>query len=370
MVDEGAGGGLGRRGRGRGRDAPPGGAGGRAEGRGVGFGVGGGWAGLASAQLMVALPLLVAAAPLAAVLLLRWRGLALLLAWYLQRVLRPEAYARGGDGALSRMILQGWGRVVGLGALRYFPAALVEEARLKPRPQGMLLGLHPHGFICSPVWLHLLPSGAFAARHGLELRFATINVNFWCPVWTDVLVLFGFISAGRKSLEAHLRAGRAVGLVVGGAEEAAATATDRFDLVLRKRKGFVKCALRTGAALVPVVSLGENRIIRQAALPKGHWLQNVSRPLFRLCQRHLGFVPMLPYGRPLFGGLLPVSITPFQSQLVTVVGKPLAVPEIADPTSEQVEYHHARYLAEVARIYDTYKDQYGLVNSPPLRFIA
>ena len=161
--------------------------------------------------------------------------------------------------------------------------------------------MHPHGLICSPLWLHVLPEGAFRARHGLEFRMATIRFNFWIPVWTDVLVALGFIVASRSSIEDNLRAGIAVGLVVGGAEEAAAMAVDRFDLVLRKCKGFIKCALRAGAPVAPVVTLGENKIIRQVLLPPGHRLGAITRALFPFCQRHLGFVPIVPYGRPFFG---------------------------------------------------------------------
>ena len=342
-----------------------------------GSGDGGPWA-LLSVQLMTGLPLLTAACPTLLVAALGWHGLVLVLAWYVQRALRPRAYGAGGGGVFTRLLLAGWGRVVGLGALQYFPAVLVEEARLgpppgrgsAPPPRGVLLGLHPHGLICSPVWLHLLPGGAFRARHGLDFRMATISFNFWMPVWTDVLVAFGFIVASRGSIEDNLRAGNAVGLVVGGAEEAAAMAVDRFDLVLRKRKGFIKCALRAGAPVAPVVTLGENKIIRQASLPRGHRFGAISRGLFQLCQKHFGFVPIVPYGRPFFGGLVPSSIVPFQSRLVTVVGKPLSMPEISEPTQEELDHHHGRYLAEVSRIYDTYKSRCGLVDSPRLRFVA
>ena len=342
-----------------------------------GSGDGGPWAVL-SVQLMTALPLLTAACPALVVATFGWRGFGLVLAWYVQRVLRPGVYGAGGGGAFTRLLLAGWGRVVRLGALGYFPAVLVEEARLgpppgrssSPPPRGVLLGLHPHGLICSPLWLHVLPGGAFRARHGLEFRMATIRFNFWIPVWTDVLVALGFIVASRSSIEDNLRAGNAVGLVVGGAEEAAAMAVDRFDLVLRKRKGFIKCALRAGAPVAPVVTLGENKIIRQVLLPPGHRLGAITRALFPFCQRHLGFVPIVPYGRPFFGGLVPASVVPFQSRLVTVMGKPLPMPEISEPTQEELDHHHERYLAEVSRIYNTYKSRCGLVDSPRLRFVA
>ena len=47
-------------------------------------------------------------------------------------------------------------------------------------------------------------------------------------------------------------------IVVGGAEEALDAHPGHHILTLKKRKGFIKMALQTGADLVPCYSFGEN----------------------------------------------------------------------------------------------------------------
>jgi len=58
-------------------------------------------------------------------------------------------------------------------------------------------------------------------------------------------------------------------LVVGGAPEAANSDKDCLKLVLNRRKGFVKLALRYGVDLVPTFSFGEYVIYDQVANPIG-----------------------------------------------------------------------------------------------------
>lgn len=46
-------------------------------------------------------------------------------------------------------------------------------------------------------------------------------------------------------------------LAVGGAQEALNSKPGQYRIVVKKRKGFVKACLETGASLVPVFSFGE-----------------------------------------------------------------------------------------------------------------
>ena len=50
--------------------------------------------------------------------------------------------------------------------------------------------------------------------------------------------------------------GRGITIVVGGARESLDAQPHSLRLVLKRRKGFVKLAIRTGADLVPVLAFG------------------------------------------------------------------------------------------------------------------
>jgi hypothetical protein len=126
-----------------------------------------------------------------------------------------------------------------------------------------LFSIHPHGFIGHAIW------GNFATNNatGLEtlfptlaVRLATLNLNFYVPFAREILLARGFVSASKSSIRNWLlrkvpttawetkrgKVGRVFALVVGGAEEAFYAFPGRNDLILKKRKGFVKLALQTG----------------------------------------------------------------------------------------------------------------------------
>ena len=266
--------------------------------------------------------------------------------------------AAWGEGRPSAWVRDWW---IFQRSREYFPAHLVqEEPRLGPGPR--LILFHPHGIVCSPVWLHMGRT-AFERRNGVRFRMCTINMNFWIPVWTDFLLAFGLISCSRRVILRNLRAGNTVGLVVGGAEEAGYGSTGGMDLVLNKRRGFVKCALQTGAALVPCVTIGENDIIRQVQAPPASRLWRFHRWF----AKRFGFTPVLPYGRGFLG--FPFGAFPFQSPLLTVLGKPLAVPRIESPSPAEVEEWHGRYVEHLRDVYNRNRDKFA-PGADDLRIIA
>lgn len=113
-------------------------------------------------------------------------------------------------------------------------------------------------------------------------------------------------SASAQSIQTLLRApttktddghsGNAVMIVVGGAQEAFHARPKNYTVILRRRKGFVRIALQTGAPLVPVISFNEVDIYDQTEMPAGSWM--------RWCQETVkqmtGVTPILFLGRGFF----------------------------------------------------------------------
>lgn len=127
----------------------------------------------------------------------------------------------------------------------------------------------------------------------------------------------GLASVSRESCENLLThggpngegMGRAITIVVGGARESLDSSPNSLKLVLKRRKGFVKLAIRTGADLVPVLGFGENDLYEQfnpKKHPRVHQMQLLVKrvfgftvPLFHARGVFNYDVGLLPYRRPL-----------------------------------------------------------------------
>lgn len=154
----------------------------------------------------------------------------------------------------------------------YFPARLHRTTKLEPTRK-YIFGYHPHGIISH---------GAFAAFATEALGFGqlfpgitntllTLDSNFRIPLYRDYALRMGLASVSRESCENILSKGgkngegmgRAITIVVGGARESLDAKPGSLKLVLKRRKGFVKLAIRQGADLVPCIAFGENDLYDQ-----------------------------------------------------------------------------------------------------------
>ncbi|KAJ3370770.1 Diacylglycerol O-acyltransferase 2-like protein 6 [Allomyces arbusculus] len=141
--------------------------------------------------------------------------------------------------------------------------------------------------------------------------------------------------------------GRALLICIGGAEESLRTTPGRIELVLHKRKGFVKLALHTGAALVPTLAFGEVDIFHHAVPEPGSALARAQQWMKRV----IGWSIPLVYGR--IGMWLPL-----RRSIVTVVGKPLDVPHVPGASGAIVDEWHARYVDAVVQLWEEWRDKY------------
>ena len=152
-------------------------------------------------------------------------------------------------------------------------------------------------------------------------------------------------SAARPSMEAYLKKGEDCALPPGGFEEATLTSTGQDRVFIKMRYGFVRLCLKYGVAIRPVYVFGEGKLFNNV---QGFWKK-------RLALNRLGVPTILVWGQWFFP-LLPKKGV----NIYIVVGKPIIVPKIESPTKEEVAVWHNKYIAELKRIYDEYKeDAYG-----------
>lgn len=159
------------------------------------------------------------------------------------------------------------------------------------------------------------------------------------PLVKHVVGLFGVVDASNKSLTKWLTSGKSAVLYIGGIAELFLVSQTEERLFARQRKGFIKLALRTGAEIVPVYFLGNTSV-----------LSVLTGSLLRKIARSTGVTLTWFWG---WGG----TLVPRPKKVLGVLGRPLGIPTtpIPEPSQAQIDEFHAKYLAEVQRLFETYK---------------
>ncbi|XP_069739298.1 LOW QUALITY PROTEIN: 2-acylglycerol O-acyltransferase 3-like, partial [Phaenicophaeus curvirostris] len=238
---------------------------------------------------------------------------------------------------------------------------VIRSAPLSPG-RTYLLAAHPHGVACIGVFGAFVTGGRGAAgtRNGGSGRGGPCpGLRPTSPPSTGsstsplqgIRLAAGLCPVSRRCLDRVLeQRDQALVIMVGGAAEALEGTPGSHRVVLRRRKGFVRLALRHGTPLVPVYVFGEQETFRQPALSKASRLRRLQRRLKDL----LGFAPCFFWGR---GGL---PFLPFAVPLTVVVGAPLFVPRIPRPSEREVDRFHQLYLQRLQSLFEEHKVACGL----------
>ena len=197
---------------------------------------------------------------------------------------------------------------------------------------------------------------------------------FFFPFLRELLLFAGMSAASRENIDSLLRrrsgdgsppAGRAVVLVVGGAQEALYSQPGVFQLILAKRFGFVKKALQHGAPLVPCFGFGENDLFLQTVAPEGSLMrrmQDAFRSVFT-------FSLPVARGRGIFN--YSFGVLPQRRPVTVVVGAPVE-PDGGPkefPSAEEIQKLHAKYVAALVDLFERHKGDYGLSETDHLEII-
>jgi len=187
--------------------------------------------------------------------------------------------------------------------------------------------------------------GRALPRLAPRLRTLSASVLFRLPVVREMALWTGCVDARRSVAEGLLDADFSVLVVPGGMEEQLRTTRGREIAYLRRRKGFVKLALRQGVPVVPVYVFGSSDAFRTSAALFG---------LRRWVVRNLG--ACLPLTTGLWGSCCPLPV-----RTTVVMGAPLSfVPAAAGrPTDEELDAAHAEFTTALRRLFDEHKGALG-----------
>ncbi|EMP40046.1 Diacylglycerol O-acyltransferase 2 [Chelonia mydas] len=118
------------------------------------------------------------------------------------------------------------------------------------------------------------------------------------------------------------------------------------------------------AHLVPAFSFGENDLFRQVVFEEGSWMRGIQKRF----QKLVGFAPCVFYGR----GLTSIhsrGFLPYPKPITTVIGEPVTVPRIKEPSHETVDLYHAMYIRSLLKLFNDHKAKYGLSEADELRIL-
>ena len=191
--------------------------------------------------------------------------------------------------------------------------------------------------------------------------------------------------------------GRGITIVVGGARESLDAQPHSLRLVLKRRKGFVKLAIRTGADLVPVLAFGGTHppsgsslfsqnsnfeifpTVRDPIANFINYLENElydqvqpeQHPLIHKTQlvvkKVLGFTVPLFHARGVFN--YDVGMMPYRRPLNIVVGRPIKVQQASKPEEAYVDELHDVYVKELERIWEEWKDEFAMERTGELQIV-
>lgn len=111
---------------------------------------------------------------------------------------------------------------------------------------------------------------------------------------------------------------------------------------IKNRKGFIKYALQYGYSITPIFVFGEEKSFYalESFLPQRLAINKFKVP-GAVFWSWLGFLPDCTI------------------ELNHCVAKPMILPHIPSPTSEQVDEWHGKYVTELVRLFDAHKEKYA-----------
>lgn len=222
------------------------------------------------------------------------------------------------------------------------------ELRMKTefrKDRNYLVALAPHG-----LWTmcyHLLwPT--MVQRFGITPLVIGADVLLKIPFFKRHFHAYGVIGASRKDLQWALKQQypfNVTVIVTGGIAEMF-YGISREQIILKKRKGFVKYALQTGSDLVPAYGFGTNQQYRRF-IEAGSALAKFSSMLQ---------VSIAPWADRF---CIPFGFVPRKHKVIMAVGEPIPVEKVESPTDEQVEALHVKFCLAMKALFDEHKSAMG-----------
>ncbi|KAF5828936.1 diacylglycerol acyltransferase-domain-containing protein [Dunaliella salina] len=226
------------------------------------------------------------------------------------------------------------------GCAEHCPFTVVheDEEALKPGTS-YVFGFEPHSAL--PIGIPttfsvnspLVPKAVRGSVYGMAS-----SVCFVVPFVRHLWWWIGLRPASRSLIDRMLSNKISVVICPGGVRECLTMEPGLETVYLRKRQGFVRMALKHGAPLVPVFALGQSKTYSWWRPPGVDWIS-----------RKFQAVPLLMWGA--LG-----TPVPHRSPVKVVIGKPIQVPKVEEPSSEQVDHYLQTFISELSALFERHNE--------------
>lgn len=230
-----------------------------------------------------------------------------------------------------------------------------QRNNLKRVGRQYIFGYHPHGIISMGAIGAIATEGCNWSKMfpGIPVSTLTLVAQFQVPFYREYLLSLGLASVSKKSCTALLKRGQSICIVLGGAQESLLARPGQLNLILNKRKGFVKLAMTVpNTTLVPTLAFGENDVYEQVQNDEHSTLFKLQD----LFKRKLGFTLPLMHARGIFN--YDFGIIPYRRPINIVIGEPIDMPYRSNPSDAEVDYYHRLYVSKLKKIYTDFKDKF------------
>jgi hypothetical protein len=212
---------------------------------------------------------------------------------------------------------------------------LIAEEELKEKE--CLFTFHPHGVLSVvPPTVSSVNETFFKSRY----LVSRVLLNF--PLSGAFAKLLGGEAVDKNNFVNIMRKGENIIFMPGGFEEATITDFYKNKIYIKKRLGFIKYALDFGYSIQPCYAFNENKLFYNMTYFEK----------FRLFLNKLKFPGCLFCSKLVFFPHNDVDIT-------VVVGKQIDIPEIKNPTDEDVLKYHKIYMDSLIDLYYRHTNKYG-----------
>lgn len=200
---------------------------------------------------------------------------------------------------------------------------------------------HPHGIYATTLFFHNLADFTDWPSHLRNIRVVVSSYVQWIPFTRELFQEFNAVPSDYFSMKKALEEGSSISLSAGGMREMLYKDT----AIISKRRGIFKMAIETGTPLVPIVSVGEEKIWELAKIPS--WFHKLLEP-YDACVAMPTFKSFLRYM-----GLLQ---NPLKDPVRTVIGQPIRVEKKDMPTEQDISNLRSTYINALK---DLYKKESG-----------